>query len=311
MDKSSYLSNLKTKLADLLGIKLSKQIVDNKGISNPNASIGREIQNLYRKVDPEMGKAMASSLKVGDNGSIIYVLSEMPSILKSMDKVPSNDIILEVIPRSPQIFLYLKSPSDKLISDALAVNSEVIKYIVNPSQKHLLEAISYNPTSIRFIKNPNEALQIEAVKRNQSAIECIEKPAPDLIKKAGWIVYDPNSKYSFASLPDKINQPFHEGDVYSSVMVELTEDLKKDLLRCGRADLGYDDSPRFDISGGHQLIILNKDGSMGYDQRTTKIEGGSVNYYDLYVPINKEHCSHKPEKLKVSQDVKVSPKLRR
>lgn len=305
----AYLTKVQDSLARLLGLEQPKQIVDDK--IHANSDLGRNIHKLYRKVDPEFAKWLAPALKAGENDSIVHVLSEMPSMLKLMEQIPSNDILLNVIPEVPEIFQYIKSPSDKFISEALAINGCIIKYIENPGYKHQMEAVKSDPASIQYIKNPDESLQIEAVRSDQSVFKSIENPVPELLNKAGWIVYDPNSKHSSANLPDKIQLygSTYPGD--TSGIITLDENQKDRLLKYGQVKLDFDDSPRFDISGGHQQILLHKDGSMGFDERTTAVEGGSVNYYDNYIPINKAHCSFQSEKLKESKDIKASPKMRR
>ncbi len=255
------------------------------------------------------------SLKEDD--SLAALLWDDPALLASLDKTPSEAFLLKLIPDNPFLFQYVPSPSERFISDALAINGQLLYDVVNPTQAQALIAIKSEPLAIKCIDSPSELLQIEAVKGNYNALESIKHPATDILHKAGWIIFDPSSEHSFKELPDQIsvtieNLPnYCDFPSYSTVTILLDDKLKNDLLTTGSAYLDFDDSPRFDISGGHQLVILNKDGTMNFDQETCKVEGGSVNYYHQNVRINKHKCKLKSELLLKDKHSKKASKHRR
>lgn len=244
---------------------------------------------------------------------VVDTISQDPKALNYLDKIPSDELLIKILNNTPEVFQYIKKPSDKVVYEALRIDGNLIKHIEKPTLNHQIQAVKTSPSAIMHISNPSEDVQIEAVKRNRNVIEHIQNPVADILGKSGWVIYAPESNFGYADVPDQLKvrvsqQPnYNDFPTYSTLEINISSEIKANLLASGYADLGFDDSPRFDISGGFQALALNADGSMDLIQRVTAVEGGAVNYYDQTVPIHVNNCKF----IELKQDLNRSPGLSR
>lgn len=314
MKKSHVLIQTTKEVGELLD-KISKEVrIEEADIEKANAA-NELYRSKYIGPDKDVNMGLSDAIYI-DLHTVHDLLLSEPQLMQSI-KIRSVETLLELIDRNPQVFQYIAEPSEKVISRALSIEGDLLQFIENPSLTDTLTAIESRPESIKYIRQPNEVQQVWAVLKDPAVLKYIAQPVPEIMEKAGWAVYNPRSEHSFKELPDQIivtleTMPYYGDNVnFSSIYIELNEKVKQDLLTTGGAYLDYDDSPRFDISGGFRALFLEKDGTLLFKQETCVVEGGSVNFYPQQVMINKKDCtmSAKVQEVKAKEKEKKKPKL--
>lgn len=91
-------------------------------------------------------------------------------------KDPSEQLIIDAIKQSSDVFQYIKNPSKAVQDVALRAHGGNIEYIKNPTEAQQLLALHDSAISISYIKNPSERVQLVAIKNAPVAFIYIKNP---------------------------------------------------------------------------------------------------------------------------------------